>query len=81
MIFYLTGIPTVEKHLLEEFGDKYADYQRRVPMIIPLPKFGAAIKDKMEGINMGNLNKGHQQPFSGGQQTHQNIPQETMKSK
>jgi len=37
-IYILVGIQFEERKLLKEFGQAYADYQHRVPMLIPFTK-------------------------------------------
>jgi len=37
--YILVGIQFEERRLLKEFGQVYADYQRNVPMLVPLTKF------------------------------------------
>ena len=40
-LYVLIGLYFEERSLVREFGDAYRDYQRRVPMLFPLPKSGA----------------------------------------
>jgi steroid 5-alpha reductase family enzyme len=61
MIFF-RSIPTVEKHMLDDYGDRYADYQKRVSMIIPFPQL-TETKGAFGGDKMGH----HQQQASGGE--------------
>jgi steroid 5-alpha reductase family enzyme len=35
-----TGVPALEKSMLESRGDKFRDYQRRVSAFFPLPPKG-----------------------------------------
>jgi hypothetical protein len=37
LIMFLTGIPVNERLMLEEHGDRYREYQQRVPIFIPNP--------------------------------------------
>ena len=40
-LYILIGIQFEERKLLKEFGQAYADYQRRVPMLIPWTRTGS----------------------------------------
>jgi protein-S-isoprenylcysteine O-methyltransferase Ste14 len=46
--FILVGIQFEERALLRRFGDEYAEYKRRVPALIPWPRFGAARSQRQE---------------------------------
>ena len=37
MIMFVTGIPVNERLMMEEHGDKYKEYQNRVPVFFPNP--------------------------------------------
>jgi len=48
LIMFLTGIPVVERLMLEEHGDRYREYQQRVPIFIPNPLTRSKIYPKRE---------------------------------
>jgi steroid 5-alpha reductase family enzyme len=37
LLVYISGIPPLEKHMLERYGDAYRDYQKRTSAFFPLP--------------------------------------------
>jgi len=41
-ILFVTGVAPLEKTMNEEYGERYEDYQKRVPIFFPLPFFGAS---------------------------------------
>jgi steroid 5-alpha reductase family enzyme len=45
-VLFITGIPQVEKNMHEQYGQKYEEYARRVPVFFPIPFFGAGAKQK-----------------------------------
>jgi methanethiol S-methyltransferase len=47
-LYILIGIQFEERKLLKEFGQAYADYQRRVPMLIPWTRTGHHPKNPPE---------------------------------
>jgi protein-S-isoprenylcysteine O-methyltransferase Ste14 len=38
-VYIIIGCILEERKLLAEFGDAYRQYQRQVPMLVPLPRF------------------------------------------
>ncbi len=39
--YILLAIPYEERDLVAHFGDRYLEYRRRVPALIPLPRRGS----------------------------------------
>jgi protein-S-isoprenylcysteine O-methyltransferase Ste14 len=37
--YLMIGIQFEERGLVRLFGDEYRDYQERVPMVLPIPRF------------------------------------------
>lgn len=61
MVMFVTGIPVNERLMLEEFGDKYREYQKRVPVFIPNP-FTASAKFVKGSQSSEKQNQGQSAP-------------------
>lgn len=42
LILFVTGVPLMERRMRDEYGEKYEDYRRRVPIFFPIPFYGVS---------------------------------------
>lgn len=51
-VYILVGIYYEERDLIRTFGDKYREYRKSVPKVLPLPKLGSGRKEEGQTANV-----------------------------